>query len=245
MRPINGRWIGKPGSFDPLHALELQDADNPWGIPSIKGVVAPEVVDALRHSIAYDDWRTMRNKGGDKPSNGASMVHFFTDDYRFETCWNMPSKAQHYLQGADIVLSPDFSMYRDHPRAIWIWNTYRSRWMGAYWEDSGLPVVPTVGWVDASSYDFCFLGLPKRGVVAVSTVGVMSKQDRVSAELFCAGYEEMCRRLKPSMVLCYGEKFPSELRHLANLKTFKPWAMERLRALDKRVASPTRMVSNG
>lgn len=49
---------------------------------------------------------------------------------------------------------------------------------------------------------FCFDGIPKGSVVAVSTIGV-----RKEKSLFMQGYEEMMRKIKPKVVICYGEPF--------------------------------------
>jgi len=232
MRPINGNWQGKPGNFDPMHALQPQASDNAWGIPDVLGTTSFAKIDWM---MAYDDWRAMRNKGK-RPSAQPGAVHFFTDDYRFESCWNNPDKSAAYLAGDDIVLSPDFSLFRDHPPAMWLWNVYRSRWLGAYWQSLGVPVIPTVGWADARSYDFCFLGLPTRSILAVSTIGVFSQGDPTAAELFKAGYREMCERLEPTRVLNYGERFPEELKPLAAVQTFAPFQLQ-LRTIDAKKAA--------
>jgi hypothetical protein len=84
-----------------------------------------------------------------------------------------------------------------------LWNTYRSRWCGRFWQEQGFTVIPTVSWSTAESHDFCFLGLPRRSVVAVSAVGVNLDQP-LEYRLFVDGYLEMVRRLEPLVVLAYG-----------------------------------------
>ncbi|MDE1971503.1 MAG: DUF4417 domain-containing protein, partial [Patescibacteria group bacterium] len=228
-RPIHGNWSCLPGNFDPLHALELLPSDNEWGIPAINGIAEPINIDWF---MAYDDWRTeIHNKRKPTPE-GAGVVHFFMDDYRFEPAWKTPAKAMEYLEGAHFVLSPDFSLYRDHPPALWLWNIYRSRWLGAHWQQHGMNVIPTVSWSGVNSFPFCFLGLPKNAVLAISTVGV-STADETAQELFRLGYTEMCRQLEPVQVICYGERFPVELEDLARCDVFPPYQMK-LRELDKR-----------
>lgn len=44
------------------------------------------------------------------------------------------------------------------------WN----RWCGVYWASKGIWVIPTVNWGDESTFDFCFDGIEKGSVVAVS-----------------------------------------------------------------------------
>ena len=59
-------------------------------------------------------------------------VHFFLDDYQFQRLWNTPDKYIAMLKRFNCVLSPDFSLYADYPKALQIYNHYRKHWIGAY-----------------------------------------------------------------------------------------------------------------
>jgi hypothetical protein len=109
-------------------------------------------------------------------------VHCFLDDYRFETVWTRPYKALSALRLYTTLLSPDFSLYREWPLTLQLWNVYRNRWCGRFWQSQGFRVIPTVSWSTAASYDFCFLGVPKRGVVAVSAVGVKQRAEELQKQ---------------------------------------------------------------
>lgn len=154
-------------------------------------------------------------------------VHFFLDDYQFERVWNTPERYIDKLEKFDCVLTPDFSLYTDMPFAMQIWNIYRSRLMGRYWQDLGMNVIPTVSWSTPESYNFCFDGLPQGGTVAISTVGVMQNKD--AKELFLQGLDEMVARLSPQNILIWGQKidydFPSEI----SVFYFKDTRIERVR----------------
>ena len=106
------------------------------------------------------------------------------------------------LRRFQAVCSPDFSTYTDFPRAVQIYNHYRKHWLGAYWQDHGITVIPTISWSDYSSFDWCFDGEPVGGMVAVSSVG--TQNNPVTQELFITGYREMMDRLEPSTVIMYG-----------------------------------------
>ena len=54
-------------------------------------------------------------------------IHMFIDDYQFERIWNTPERYVNVLKQYDCVLTPDFSLYMDMPRAMKVWNIYRSR----------------------------------------------------------------------------------------------------------------------
>lgn len=167
----------------------------------------------------------------DRPLHG---VHFFVDDYQFNRLWTNPDAYLSMLSGFQCVATPDFSMYTDFPKIIQIYNHYRKHWLGRYWQDHGITVIPTIGWSTADSFDWCFDGEPQGGDVIVSSVGTQS--DSECAELFIQGYLEMEKRLRPDRVIFYGE-VPAALRWRANLypiPAFQQMMKKRIRAAKQR-----------
>lgn len=194
------RWDSRPGSYDVLHTDRLFPSDNAYGIPTLNPVPQSR---CPRWLVPYGQ-RVRSQVGVD---DGA--VHFFLDDYRFETVWSRPRKALKYLQKYNTLLTPDFSLFRGEPLAMQLWNTYRSRWCGAYWTSLGFTVIPTVSWSTPESYDFCFCGLPSYSLLAVSTVG--THKDPSDRAHFMSGFDAMLERLQPTRVLCYGDPYPEML----------------------------------
>ena len=131
--------------------------------------------------------------------------HFYLDDYQFNRVWDRPEQSLELLKGFDYVLSPDFSLYADYPKAVQIFNHYRKHWCAVYWQSEGLNVIPTISWSDPESYDWCFDGEPKRSVVSISTIGIMRSAN--ARRLFALGFEAMMKRIKPTQVLCFGYSF--------------------------------------
>jgi hypothetical protein len=208
------RWQSKPGNWDALHADRRYPSDNAWGIPRLR----PAPVDPAPVWLA--PYRT-RIRAERPPHDGA--IHFFLQDYRFETVWSRPGKALQALRPYAALLSPDFSLYREWPLTLQLWNVYRNRWCGRFWQEEGFRVIPTVSWGAADTYDFCFLGIPPRGQVAVATVGTRDG-DPAAAHLFLAGFREMVRRLEPVRVLCYGPA-PAACHELVEILTYPTrWA---------------------
>ena len=154
-------------------------------------------------------------------------VHFFLDDYQFERVWNRPDNYVDKLSKFDCVLTPDFSLYTDFPLAMQIWNTYRSRLIGRYWQDCGITVIPTVSWSTHESYNFCFDGLPENSILAISTVGVM--KNKTAKELFYDGLEEMITRLHPIGILIWGQKIDYDFPPNVGVAYFKDNRIERVR----------------
>ena len=137
------------------------------------------------------------------------MVHFFLYDYRFERVWKNPDNDIEKLSRYRAVLSPDFSMYLEMAPVMQRYNVFRNRWCGAYWASKGLRVIPTVNWGDESTFDFCFEGIEKGSVVAVSTYMASEHDNRCDQkEWFMAGYNEMLRRIDPEKIICYNTPFP-------------------------------------
>lgn len=152
-------------------------------------------------------------------------VHFFLDDYQFERCWNRPDENIRMLAKFSSCLTPDFSLYRDMPRAMMVWNVYRSRLFGQMCQRAGLTVIPTIQYAGPETYDFAFDGLPKNSTVAISTVGVCN--DPVAVDLFRRGFDEMMSRLAPETVLFYGKNIlrPTNVA-VDNVVEYQPFQMK-------------------
>ncbi|KKP40324.1 MAG: hypothetical protein UR30_C0005G0105 [Candidatus Peregrinibacteria bacterium GW2011_GWC2_33_13] len=194
---------------DGLDALNLNkgafQSSNDFGIPDMK-----KQDFEVKNLIPY---RVNQDRNG--------TAHFYLDDYRFERCWNNPLQQLKSLKEYEGVLTPDFSMYLDYPKALQVWQTYRNRWLGCYWQQEGFQVIPTIGWSDKSSFEFAFLGVEKHSTVSVGTVGIL--KDKNTVKLFLAGFEEMLRRIEPSCVLVYGNKI-RELEGISYIKWFQPYS---------------------
>lgn len=193
------RWNSIPGNFDTLNARDLFESDNEWGIPLIRRT-------PLADTPAWLAPYRVRIRTN-KPMTGAT--HFFLDDYRFESVWKRPRHALQAVKRLPYVLSPDFSLYRNWPLTLQLWNVYRNRWCGAFWQAQGLIVIPTISWSTPDSYQFCFTGVEQNSMIAISTVG--TKRDFLGEHYFLSGFEQMIHRLSPSRVLCYGPA-PSDVK---------------------------------
>lgn len=184
------------------NALENQErrifyADNYYGIPTMS---ATHTVPTDAQLLRFCDWAEV-----DDPENW--IAHFYYDDFKFIQAWRNPDKYIEKLSRFKAVIAPDFSLFTDFPRVLQILSCFRRQWCGAYWQEQGLDVIPDVVWGDRKSFDFCFLGIPEGGTVAVSTLGVKNDADwnGEAGELFRAGYDEMIHRLAPETIIFYGD----------------------------------------
>lgn len=178
---------------------------NKWNIPQIKGIKEIDDMEFIGFNYA---------KTFDKGNKTNFGIHFFLDDYQFNRLWNNPDKYISLLKKFKCLLSPDFSMYTDYPKAMQLWKHYQKHWVGAYLERKGIKVIPTIGWSDHDSYKWCFDGEPQNSVVAVSSIGTQRYKE--SKKLFLDGYAEMKKRLKPTKVLFWGN-IPQELAKEKNI----------------------------
>ena len=152
----------------------------------------------------------------DRASKG---VHFFIDDYRFTRLCSAPDKSLPMLQEFKYVMTPDFSMYTVYPKVMQIYNHYRKHWIGAYLQEYGVQVIPTICWSDESSYEWCFDGEPEHSVVAVSSVG--TQLNRKSKELFVKGYNAMVERLHPETIIFYGNVPAECMGNIVRIRAFQ------------------------
>jgi hypothetical protein len=205
-------WKTFPGNWDKLNTHTLYASGNQWGIPDL-----PQATYVPEHLVAYNDRYACDTA---KPE---SAVHFFLDDYRFETLWSKPQRPLSRLQRVGVALTPDFSLWHEMPLAMQLWQVYRSRWCGLWMNSHGVTVVPTVSWSTPESYDFAFAGIPFRSVVAISSVGIRGDEAKRG---YLDGIEEMIARIAPAKVLVYGRSLGEDSFWTEDFRYFKTrWDM--------------------
>lgn len=171
------------------------DGVGEYHIPPIKPVT----------ELYVKDWIGFNFVSTTKKCRETTGIHFYIDDYQFERVWNYPSRFSKVFNEFGAVMTPDFSTYLDFPKAVRVFNHYRRHWCGAYWQEMGATVVPTIEWGLPEDYGWCFDGEPEGGIVAVSNVGIM--RDKELRENYMRGYKEMLIRLQPKEVLMFGHIF--------------------------------------
>ncbi len=161
--------------------------------------------------IGFNYARSAKNKS-------EKGLHFFVDDYQFERLWREPLKYVNLIGEFHSIMTPDFSLYTDFPKALQIYNHYRKMWLGALWQSCGYKVIPTIAWSDKDSFQWCFDGVPKGATVAVSSVGTQRSKDTKQA--FLDGWNEMLKRLEPETVI-FHSYVPKECNaNIIRIKSF-------------------------
>ena len=155
------------------------------------------------------------NKAKATQNKSNKGIHFFLDDYQFIRLWKNVDRYIDMLKEYDFVMSPDFSTYSDFPIAMQIYNHYRKHWVGAYLQQHGVHVIPTISWSTPDSFEWCFDGEPYNSVVAVSSVGCSKTMDK-----FIKGYNAMIDKLNPTKIIFYGN-IPDECDgNIVHIKSF-------------------------
>lgn len=180
-----------------LNILNFQlgrfDGDGEFDIPKIEPFGSGEMLDVPAF-VGFGEKCDSPNEYG---------CHFFLDDYRFQRVWNSPIRYIEILRRYKYVLSPDFSMFTDYPKALSLYNHYRKHWCARFWQENGIDVIPVVNWIYEDSYSWCFDGEPHESIVAVSTTGI--NNNKAMIEMFANGYEAMEKALNPKQVLWFGK----------------------------------------
>ena len=100
------------------------------------------------------------------------------------------------------IISPDFSLYRNMPLVMQMWNTYRGRSIAVWLQNNGVEVIPNVRFGDERTFSFCFDGVEENKTVAVGTHGcIKRKEDKI---FFKVGLAHLVHQLSPKIIIVYG-----------------------------------------
>ncbi len=180
---------------DPLFLRNAFETIGKWEFPLVK----KQSIDLTDISIiACSDTRA-----NDNEINRRNGVHFFVDDYRFNSIYYHPERSLDKYSQYAFLLTPDFSTYSEMNLWRQLESVAMNRWCGAFWQSKGLTVIPTISWSTPRSFDFCFEGVESRSIVAIGMIGC--KRNHIG---FMRGYNAMLERLDPAKILCFGTPFP-------------------------------------
>lgn len=107
-------------------------------------------------------------------------VHFFIDDYQFERVWRFPDRYIPLLREYECVFTPDFSLYVNMPLTLKIYNVYRSRVLGHYWQENGIRIYVDLN-VSSKFFEYNRMGVPD-GWNAFATRGALGGLELLKAK---------------------------------------------------------------
>ena len=129
-------------------------------------------------------------------------VVFYEHDRNFERLWYNPKAYLNKLKKFKGIISPDFSLYRNMPLCMQMWNTYRGRAIAVWLQNNGVEIIPNVRFGDERTFSFCFDAVEEYKTVAVGTHGcIRRKEDKI---FFKIGLARMVQKLSPKTIIVYG-----------------------------------------
>lgn len=180
--------------YDNMHLMEGMTFTTNLRYPQMAPYTGP--TDFV--SVSYEERK--------KHEGNNEALHFFLDDYRFRNAiWCNLEYTTYSIYKFDYVFTPDLSLWRDLPTDIYnMVNTYRTRFVGAYWQLCGYNVIPTASWGNLSSFTYCFEGLPMHSIIAVSGMG--NKKSTSAFNMWCYGLRRLEEAKDPILIIVYGEE---------------------------------------
>lgn len=187
------KGISKYEQFKVVRTLFGEHKTDMFEMPVIKAVHESE--------ITIDKIEPLNFKNLSKKHNNQNKLMLgFNYDSELLRLWNEPLKYVGLLQSCGALCTPDYSVYASMNKNDIQHNIYQNRWLGCLWQDYGCTVIPTISWATEETYDICFSGAEQGGIVIISTLGCTDNTD-----IFMAGFDEMKKRLKPSLIIVYGK----------------------------------------
>lgn len=156
---FKGTW-----QIPPLRTDMLMSPDELLGNP-INGNLAAWAGSATANWPDLDQW-WLYNYGVDSTSGmhdiSKCIVSFFTWDKYFELWWDYPDRyvGKCINSGIKYAVTPDFSTYSTDPRCFHMFQLYRMRWMGRYFQEAGIKIIPHITWPDGDDWELENLILP-------------------------------------------------------------------------------------
>ena len=167
--------LAAPTPLDPEpRPLELEapdllfPSDNEWGVPTLQSHAQPDGV-----PMPVERWGK-RARG----SAGAGMLHFYTDDYKFNALWSDPTPI--VASGCRAIVEPNVSTGRGMPPAVALWGIYRKRWIARWAQQYGVSVFVDLN-VEPEFADLNLLGVP-RGWRHYATRGYDTRLELLDAD---------------------------------------------------------------
>lgn len=184
----------EPNRFDDGFQSYLVEGVNFVGNPPMPEILNLQNNSVPKELIPFSQLKYNKNKRG--------YIHFYIHDKVFQTFIANVKNYLHLLSEYDGVITPDCSIAIGQQSYLQMTNTYFNRAIGAYLQKYGIPVIPNVRWGDEKTYSFCFNGIPKHSIVAISTHGCI--KTNAQKLIFRNGLAKMIEILAPTDVLVYG-----------------------------------------
>lgn len=133
------------------------------------------------------------------------ILSFYCWDDRLEGIWTKLLFHTEKLmkETYSVVITPNFSLFGDDPIAVQLWQLYRSRYVGRYFGEAGIKLIPDIQWTDERSLEWFLMGLPEKIGIAMQVQNMVLKTEQ-ERKWFRDGWLEINKQIKPLWILVYG-----------------------------------------
>lgn len=183
-----------PGVED-LSKYVFFDSDRDYDIPELRlDMIPPRLpekldiwagheVDGDRAADEEQFWLAQWHTGNRGIPWARSILSLYTEDFHFEGLFYDPSTNTKKILNSGITtcIMPNFSVNQDWPIYTWIWAAARSAYVGRYWQEAGLYVIPDIQYGGSDeALDLCLQCIPEgTPVVATQVQTIRGNQDRI------------------------------------------------------------------
>lgn len=201
----------------PVFTFEVDDevifkSSNEWGIPDLLEEelcthIPRDTWDRNDDTNTIDSWYCQSARPFPKDREGG-VLGFFTEDYRFENYWNNKKGTLEKLlrEEWDGVCAIDFSIYWDYPKAVNMYQLYRSRWLARFWQEFGIKVIPVIqGGLD-EDVDLILETLPRYVPVMATQCRTLNRGGKRNWSTFIELIDNTIQVVKPETIVIYGGK---------------------------------------
>jgi hypothetical protein len=232
----------------------LFPSSNQWGIPDLLpsglstaipertisdhyyGRTAEEIKEHSAHVYEYPWnkvlWTTPPPRG---------VLNFYCYDIFFESLWFDAAQMIPQLKKVkwDGIISPDFSVFKEMPLAVNLYNVYRSRWCARYWQEAGLPIIPSIQSCSDETLEMSITTLPKHcPVVSVQARTTQGQKQARDADI--ARIHRLLEHCKVDNLLIYGgdearQWMEPRLPKKTKYHWLTSWASERRKVFEAKI----------
>lgn len=188
--------------------------------PEPLDVWAGHEVDLERQEENPDIWWLAQWHAGMRGVNWEQCIAmFYTEDFHFEPVFEHPAlNTKKILSlGMKYAIMPNYSVNPDWPIATWIWAAYRSFYVGRYFQEAGIQVIPDIQYGTADeALDITLAGIPQdAGVVSAQIQN--ARGDKTKIRTTARLIKEAEDRLKFRSIIIYGHTDADEVLERADL----------------------------
>jgi hypothetical protein len=146
----------------------------------------------------------------EKVRSSQMVVAFYTWDRKFESVWTDPRPFTARMLACKVhaAVTPNYSCWVGAPMAWIAFQIYRARWLGRYWQEAGINIIPDLQlpyFVRPDESKIMLAGIPK-GAPCLS-VQLMNRTDVKDEETFFATQRvnlmKSLEELRPQSLLAY------------------------------------------